>query len=151
MSAGANPSAGYLPSAAGDKPPRMWRWRERATAIDHAAVRVLVGLPRDRRLLVDARLRVVADTLREDLLKLRPLVVGERNRPVVVAAVQRLQLTLARVGANRVARDRARGPVDRHDRRAAEVVGNLVAVAVVAAVGRVGRLVADDLLGCRAR
>src|SRR3954447_3215374 len=122
MSAGANPSAGYLTSAAGAKPPRMWRWRQRATAVDHVAVRVLVGLPRDSRLLVDARLRVVTDTLREDLLKLRPLVVGERNRPVVVLAVQRLQPTLVRVGANRVTRDCARGSVDRHDRRAAEVV-----------------------------
>src|SRR3954447_15008933 len=108
MSAGANPSAGYLTSAAGAKPPRMWRWRQRATAIDHAAVRVLVGLPRDRRLLVDARLRVVAHTLREDLLQLAPLVVGERDRPVVVAPVEWLQLALIRVDADRVTGDRAR-------------------------------------------
>ena len=42
-------------------------------AVDDVALRVLVGQPRDRAVLVHARLAVVADAVRERLLQRRPL------------------------------------------------------------------------------
>src|SRR4051794_21336851 len=46
---------------------------ERLAAVDHRAVGVLVGLPRDRRLLADAGLGPVADAAREGVAQLLPL------------------------------------------------------------------------------
>src|SRR3954464_2952179 len=126
------------------------RRSHRLPAVDDLALRVLVGLPRDGRLLVDSRLGVVADAGGEDLLKRGPLIVGEGNRAVVVRAVERLELALVRVGGQRIAGHGPRRAVDRDDGLAAQVVGDLGPVAVVAAVGRVGRLVARDLLRHRA-
>src|SRR5436305_8531435 len=151
------------PNPGGTQAPPMWQRslalrfeaaRARAgshtpAAVDHAAVRVLVGLPRDRSLLVDARLREVAHAVREELLQLSPLVVRERQRAVVVVAVERPQLALVRVGRDLVAGHRSRRPVDRYHRLAAQPVRHLVPVAVVAAVAEVARLIARDLLGTR--
>src|SRR6185369_12349998 len=70
----ATPGKG-LRSASHDRLPRRRRRTERSPAVDHGAARggVLIGLPRDRALLIDTPPREVADAVREDRLQRRPL------------------------------------------------------------------------------
>src|SRR5581483_2083810 len=84
------------------------RRAERPAAVDHAPRGGLVGLPGDRRRLVDARLGPVAHPVREDLLELRPLLARERNR-VIVGRAQRFQLALLLIGVDALAGHHARG------------------------------------------
>src|SRR3954470_7761555 len=62
---------------------------ERRSAEDDVAALVLVGEPRDRAVLVDARLAVVAHASGEGLLELLPL--GLREGDGIVLASQRLE------------------------------------------------------------
>src|SRR4051812_18461473 len=90
-----------------------------------AAVSVLIGLPRDGRLLADAGLRVVAHAGSEQLPELVPLGVAELDR-AVVAAAERLQPALQDVRRDRHPRGTARAVAERRELaarlRAAEVV-----------------------------
>src|SRR4051812_2128307 len=134
-------SAFDLPGPAHRRRPQL------LAAVDDLARGVLVGLPRDRVLLVDAALGVVADAVGVELLQRGELRVAQPERAVVVLAVQRPELALDGVGGQLVAGDGARRAVDRHDRLAAQRVGQLCPPTVVATIAEVLRLVARDLRG----
>ena len=119
------------------------RRAERAPAVDDVAAGVLIGQPRRRPVLVDARLAVVADAVGERLLQRRPLLVGERDR--VVLAAHRLELALQDVVGLGLVGGEARRAV-RLDRLVADLERDVLAVAVGAAVGQIGGLVLADLL-----
>src|SRR4051794_1430247 len=129
-------------SGSGDDGHRPWRRSERPPAVDDSATRVLVGQPRPRRHLVDARLAVVADAGRERLLQPLPLVGGERDR--IVALAQRLQLALQHVVGQRLVRAETWGAV-RRDGLVADPGRQSLPAAVGAAVREGGLLVLDDL------
>ena len=97
------------------------RGAEWLTAVDDARVWVLVGLPGDGGLLIHARLGPVADPIREDLLELRQLLAGERDR-VVIGRAQRPQLALLLVGVDALAPLHARrGKARLQERRLADL------------------------------
>src|SRR5205807_10390972 len=116
---------------------------ERPSAVDDVPVRVLIGLPRRRRALAHTGLGVVADAGREGLLQLLPLCVGERDR--IAGALERLELALQHVVGLGLIGPEARRAV-LLDCLVAALEGDVVAVAVGAAVGHAVGFVLDDLL-----
>src|SRR2546422_1689236 len=116
---------------------------QRGAAVDNAAARgvVLVRLPGDRWLLVHPRHREVADAVGEDRLHRGPLAVRERDQTIVVVAAERPKLALVGVRSDRVPGNGSRRAERGDHSLAAEVVRDLLAVPVVAAVAQVPGLI----------